>query len=154
MTRKMLILTAAGGSAALLLGALAFQYLGGMHPCALCLMQRWPHLAAVLIGAVALVVPGRLLPLAGALAALTTAGIGGFHVGVEQLWWPGLDSCTGSGIIGMSVQTLLDPTIAAPEPVRCDEVPWALAGISMAGWNMLVSLGLAALWLLAARKPH
>lgn len=152
MTRKTLILAAAGGSAALLLGALAFQYLGGLYPCPLCLWQRWPHLAAVLIGAAALALPGRKLPVLGALAALATAGIGGFHAGVELGWWQGLDSCAGAGIGGLSGAALLDPTADVPPPVRCDAVAWSFLGLSMAAWNMILSLGLAALWLAAARK--
>ena len=68
-----LILIAAGGSAALLLGAFGFQYLGDMPPCPMCLWQRWPHAAAVLIGVLALVVPGRILPLALAMLLLTVA---------------------------------------------------------------------------------
>lgn len=154
MTRTQLILAAAGGSAALLLGALAFQYLGGLHPCVLCIWQRWPHLAAVVLGAVALASPGRVWPALGAVAALTTAGIGGFHAGVELGWWQGLDTCTGPGLAGISTQALLDPTANVPAPVRCDAVAWSLLGISMAGWNMLLSLGLAGLWLAAVGKPR
>lgn len=123
----------------------------GLAPCALCLWQRWPHAAAVLIGAAALVLPGRLLPLLGMLAALVTAGIGGFHVGVEQKWWEGLATCTAGSISGVPVGDLLDPNAPVAAPVRCDEVPWALFGISMAGWNMLISLALAWAWLMAAR---
>lgn len=152
MNRNTLVLAAAGGSAALLLGALAFQYLGGLYPCPLCLWQRWPHLAAVLIGVAAMVLPGRALPVLGALAALATAGIGGFHTGVELGWWQGLDSCAGAGIGGLSGAALLDPTANVPPPVRCDAVAWAFLGLSMAAWNMILSLGLAALWLSAARK--
>ncbi len=152
MTRNTLILAAAGGSAALLLGALAFQYIGGLYPCPLCLYQRWPHLAAVLIGVAAMVLPGRALPVLGALAALATAGIGGFHTGVELGWWQGLDSCAGAGIGGLSGAALLDPTANVPPPVRCDAVAWSFLGLSMAAWNMILSLGLAALWLAAARK--
>ncbi len=152
MSRRSLILAAAGGSAALLLGALWFQFVAGLFPCTLCIWQRWPHLAAVILGAVALKVPGRAIPLLGALAALTTAGIGVFHMGVELGWWAGLASCSGQGIGGMSAATLLDPTAAAPEPVRCDQIAWSLLGLSMAGWNALLSLGLAMLWLGAARK--
>lgn len=148
-----MILIAAGGSAALLLGALAFQYIGGMAPCPLCIWQRWPHLAAVAIGAVALMLPGRVLPLVGAAAALATAGIGGFHLGVEQGWWEGLAACTAGSIAGLSVDALLDPTVQVAAPVRCDEVPWSLAGLSMAGWNMVLSAGLAGLWLIAAARP-
>ena len=86
MERNGLIILAAGGSVALLAGAFAFQYIGGMAPCQLCLWQRWPHAAAIVIGLVALLVSAgivaRLLAGLGAMAALTTAAIGVFHVGV------------------------------------------------------------------------
>jgi disulfide bond formation protein DsbB len=151
MTRNGWVMLAAGGSAALLAGALAFQHLGGLAPCALCLWQRWPHAAAVLTGGLALALPGRVLPVLGLLAALATAGIGGFHVGVEQGWWQGLATCSAGSISGVPVGDLLDPNAAVAAPVRCDAVPWSLLGISMAGWNMLLSLGLAGLWAVAAR---
>lgn len=153
MARQRLILAAAGGSAALLLGAVWFQYVLGLFPCALCIWQRWPHLAAVVLGALGLKVPGRIIPALGMLAVLISAGIGGFHVGVEQGWWAGLESCSGQGLAGMSAATLLDPLADAPEPVRCDQVAWSLLGLSMAGWNVLASLALAAIWWRAARKP-
>jgi disulfide bond formation protein DsbB len=152
LTRNRAILAAAGGSALMLAAAFVAQYGFGLHPCALCLWQRWPHGAAVLIGLAALALPGRILPLLGALAALATAGIGLFHVGVEQGWWAGLASCTaGPGIGGLTVEALLDPTIRVPEPPRCDAVPFRFAGLSMAGWNAVLSAGLAAVWLVAAR---
>lgn len=151
MTRIQLSLLAASGSAALLAGAFAFQYIGGMAPCQLCLWQRWPHAAAVLIGALMLALGWRLLPWAGALAALTTAAIGLFHVGVEQLWWEGLASCTASSLQGVSTADLLNPDVVVAAPVRCDEIAWALAGISMAGWNAILSLALAVIWVMAAR---
>ncbi len=152
MTRLSLVLIAAGGSLALLLGAFAFQYIGGLAPCTLCLWQRWPHAAAVMIGLAAFALPGRTLPLIGALAALATAAIGGFHAGVEQGWWEGLASCSGGSIAGISVDDLLNPAANVAPPVRCDQIAWSLAGLSMAAWNMVISLGLAAVWLLAARK--
>ena len=99
-SRNGLVAAAAGGSLALLLGAFAFQFIGGLAPCQLCLWQRWPHAAAVLIGAVALAVPGRLLPVLGAMAALATAGIAAFHTGVERGWWEGLATCTAGSIAG------------------------------------------------------
>lgn len=151
LTRARLSLIAASGSLALLLGAFAFQYLGGLAPCQLCLWQRWPHAAAVLIGLAALALPGRVLPLLGALAALATAGIGVFHVGVEQQWWQGLATCTAGSVSGLSGADLLDTSLAVAPVVRCDEIAWALAGISMAGWNVILSAGLALLWLGAAR---
>ncbi|WP_101066185.1 disulfide bond formation protein B [Roseovarius salinarum] len=151
--RTLYILIAAGGSAALLLGALAFQHLGGLAPCKLCLWQRWPHAAAVVLGAAALVRPGAALPALGGCAALTTAGLGLYHAGVEQAWWPGPAGCTGggAGLSGLSGAELLNPE-SAPAIVMCDEVPWQMLGVSMAGWNALVSLALAALWLIAARR--
>lgn len=152
LTRPQLTLIATLGSAALLAGAFAFQYIGGMAPCQLCLWQRWPHAAAVLIGVLALILGWRILALAGAAAALATAAIGAFHVGVEQKWWEGLASCTAGSIKGISTADLLDPNVVVAAPVRCDEIAWQLAGISMAGWNVILSLGLMLIWLAAARR--
>ena len=151
-TRTQLILLAAAGSAALLAGAFAFQYIGLLAPCALCLWQRWPHAVAVLIGPLALAMPGRVLPVLGAVAALTTAAIAVFHVGVEYGWWDGLATCSGGSINGVAMDDLLNPDVAMAAPVRCDAVAWSLWGISMAGWNLLLSLGLAGVWLAAAKK--
>jgi disulfide bond formation protein DsbB len=151
-TRTFYILLAAGGSLALLLGAFAFQYLGGLAPCQLCLWQRWPHAVAVAIGLLALVVPGRVLPLLGSLAALTAAGLGVFHTGVERGWWKGLESCSAGSISGLDVKDLLDPTVQVAAVVRCDEVAWQMLGLSMASWNAVASVVLAMLWLAAARQ--
>lgn len=150
MNRRFLILCAAGGSAALLLGAFAFQYLGGMPPCKMCIWQRWPHAAAIGIGILAIWLPGRVLPIFGALAALTTAGIGVYHTGVERGWWEGPTSCTSGSIDGLTAQDLMDQIMSAPL-VRCDDVPWELFTLSMASWNAVVSFGLALIWLAAAR---
>lgn len=149
--RNLLILLTAGGSLAALLGAFAFQYLGGLAPCHLCLLQRWPHAAAIVIGALALALPGRLLPLLGMGAALATAGIGAYHTGVERGWWAGPTSCSAGSIAGIDVKDLLDPSIVVAPVVRCDEVAWQMLGMSMASWNVVLSLVLAALWLRALR---
>ncbi len=151
MTRNGLILLAAGGSAALLLGALAFQYLGGLPPCPMCIWQRWPHLAAVLLGGLALALPGAALPLLGAAAAATTGGIGVYHTGVERGWWQGPDTCVAGSIDGLSAQDLLAQIMEAPV-VRCDEVPWEFLTLSMASWNAILSFALVGLWLLAALR--
>jgi disulfide bond formation protein DsbB len=151
-TRPALTLVATLGSVALLGGAFAFQYIGGLAPCQLCLWQRWPHAAAILIGVIALATGWRGLAWAGALAALATAGIGGFHVGVEQGWWEGLATCTAGSISEISTADLLNPAADVAAPVRCDEIPWQMLGVSMAGWNMIVSLVLAGIWVAAARK--
>jgi len=157
-TRSFTVLLAAGGSLAILLGAFAFQYLGGLAPCQLCLWQRWPHAAAIGIGLLALLLArgtlGRILPLLGAIAALTTAGIGAFHVGVEQKWWEGLASCTAGSISGISTTDLLNPDVNVGAVVRCDEIAWAMFGISMAGWNVILSALLALLWVSAYRRSR
>ena len=152
LTRQRLTLIATLGSVALLGGAFAFQYIGGLAPCTLCLWQRWPHAAAILIGAMALATGWRPLLWLGALAALSTAGIGVFHVGVEQLWWEGLATCSAGSISGISAADLLNPAADVAAPVRCDEIAWQMLGVSMAGWNAILSLGLAAVWVLAARR--
>lgn len=151
LTRQSLILIATLGSAALLAGAFAFQYIGGLAPCQLCLSQRWPHAAAVVIGVVALTSGWRGLAWLGVLAALATAAIGVFHVGVEQKWWEGLASCTAGTIEGISASDLLNPDADVAAPVRCDAIAWSLFGISMAGWNVIISVILAGLWAKAAR---
>jgi disulfide bond formation protein DsbB len=151
-SRRNLTLLATLGSAGLLGGAFAFQYIGGMAPCQPCKYQRWPHGAAILIGLLVLATGWRGLAWAGALAALVTAGIGMFHVGVEQLWWEGLATCTAGSISGISTADLLNPAADVAAPVRCDQIAWSLFGISMAGWNVILSLGLAGVWVMAARK--
>ncbi len=155
MTRQNLIILAAGGSAALLAGAFFFQALG-WAPCQMCLWQRWPHAAAVAIGALSFVAAPmqRLLCLAGALAALTTAGIAGFHGGVERKWWEGPSSCTGSGdgLSGLSGNALLPGATDAPALVLCDTFTPFLLGLTMANWNMIASVALAILWIMAARR--
>ncbi|OAN71376.1 dihydroneopterin aldolase [Sulfitobacter sp. EhC04] len=153
MTRKTLILLATFGSAALLLGAFGFQHLGGLAPCKLCLWQRWPHAAAILIGAVLLAGGHRLLAWLGALSAAATAGIGAYHAGVEWGWWPGPTSCTGGGMdLGSMTGGDLLSMDGPMGVVMCDEVVWQMAGLSMAGWNAVISLGLAAIWIAAARR--
>ena len=153
MTRRSFILAATLGSLALMLGAFAFQHIGGMAPCKLCIWQRYPHVVAILVGCVALALPRAPLILAGCLAAATTGAIGVYHVGVEQGWWEGPSACSAGPVAGMSADDLLDQIMAAPL-VRCDEIPWEMFGISMAGWNALVSFALAGVWLLALRRDE
>ncbi len=141
-------LGAAAGSAALLLGALAFQYIGGIAPCHLCLLQRWPHAIAIALGALILVVPARILAALGGMVTLVGAGIGFYHVGVEQGWWEGPTTCTAPEPGALAPADLLNQILATPV-VLCDQVAWSLFGISMAGWNVIGSLVLAALWLRA-----
>lgn len=136
---------AAAGSAATLLAALGFQFIGGLAPCEMCIWQRWPHVAAVALGLVAAGFGWRAAMALGAVAMLIGAGIGVLQVGVEHHWWEGITTCSSGPIGGLSTEALLAQIMAAPL-VRCDEVAWSLFGVSMAGWNAILSLTLAALF--------
>lgn len=152
MTVRARIALAGLGSLALLLGALGFQFVGGLAPCPMCIWQRWPHLAAVVLAIAALTVLRRVagpLAFAGAIAAAMASGLGVFHAGVEQGWWEGPSSCVGLDPAGLTPEQLLDRLAGAPL-VRCDDVVWDFFGLTMAGWNALLSAGLVVLWLSAA----
>ncbi|MFT4706564.1 MAG: disulfide bond formation protein DsbB [Yoonia sp.] len=149
MTKHQLTSLAAFGSFALLGGAYIFQALG-YPPCQMCFWQRWPHMAAIGIGILAFFIPARIWPWLGAVAAAITSGIGVFHSGVERGYWPGPSSCTGSGLDAMDGADLLSMT--GDKLIMCDQVSWALLGLSMASWNALLSFGLMLIWLAAARK--
>jgi disulfide bond formation protein DsbB len=150
MSRNVLVIAAAGGSLALLAGAYLFEALG-YPPCPLCWWQRYPHVAAVAIGVLALAIRGPVLPILGSIAASATVLVGIYHTGVERDWWEGPSSCTGGGDLGgLSGADLLSTD--APRVVMCDQVSWELLGLSMASWNALASLALMILWILAARR--
>ncbi|TCP58743.1 disulfide bond formation protein DsbB [Rhodovulum bhavnagarense] len=152
-SRDRLIGLAGFGSAAILLAAFGYQYLGGLAPCELCLWQRWPHAGAILLMVGALAIGGRMLPVAGGMAMLISAGLGLYHTGVERHWWAGPDSCTGDAgrLSGLSGADLLNPALAEPV-VMCDVVAWQFLGLSMASYNALASLALAALWAAALMR--
>jgi disulfide bond formation protein DsbB len=152
MTKAMRILLATLGSAGLLGGAFAFQYIGGMAPCHLCLLQRWPHGAAILVGVLAILTGWRFWPWLGALAAATTSGIGIYHTGVERGWFTGPTSCTSQmATQGLSSKDLLTQIMAAPV-VRCDQPAWVFLHLSMASWNAIFSAVLVLIWLSAALR--
>ncbi len=156
MTQSRLIALATFGSAALLAGAFAFQYIGGLAPCHLCLQQRWPHAAAIVIGLLALVLAKgglvRLLAACGAIAAAATAGLGVYHTGAERGWWPGPDTCSAGGnIADLSGEDLLNQILAAPV-IRCTDVAWEMLGLSMASWNAVISGALVLIWIMAALR--
>ncbi|MAC81365.1 MAG: disulfide bond formation protein B [Rhodobacteraceae bacterium] len=146
--RTTLTLLAALGSAALLLGALGFQYIGGLAPCHLCYLQRYPHAAAVAIGVLALAFRARILCLLGALAAAASGVVGIYHTGVERHWWQGPTTCTSGSVSGLSTDQLMDQILSAPV-VQCDQVAWAFLNLSMASWNAIFSFALALLWIAA-----
>ncbi|TPE46560.1 disulfide bond formation protein B [Amaricoccus solimangrovi] len=151
MERQQWLAAVAGaGSAALLVGAFAFQYIGGLAPCHLCLLQRWPHGVAVIAALVFLVAPNRWLARIAALVVAIGAGIAVYHVGVEQAWWPGPTSCVAPDPGAMSAGDLMNQILNTPV-VLCDQIAWSLWGVSMAGWNAILSALLALLWLAAGR---
>ncbi|WP_108258282.1 disulfide bond formation protein B [Mangrovicoccus ximenensis] len=146
--------TAGAGSLALLLGAFAFQHIGGLSPCPMCLWQRWPHaLGAVLGLTVAATGITRLPALIGAAAMTVSAGLGVFHSGVERGWWEGPNTCTSGPIGALSPDQLMDQIMAAPL-VRCDEIAWQMFGLTMPNYNALISLALAVLWIVAFRTAR
>ena len=140
-------LLAALGSGALLGGALYFQYVVGLAPCEMCHWQRWPHIAAIAAGLLAVAsFAWPRLALVFALTAITalvvTSALGVFHVGVEYHWWQGPQACSGNIPRGLTPEQLKKYLFGA-KMVRCDETVWSLWGVSMAGWNALLSAVLA-----------
>jgi disulfide bond formation protein DsbB len=139
-------------SAAVVGAALGFQYLGGLAPCELCLLERWPYYIAIFVAFIATVLATRIdaswaLALCG-LLFVAGAGLGFYHLGVEQHWFAGPTACTGPAEAADSVAAL-KAQIMGQQPVRCDEVRWRFLGLSLAGWNFVVSLVLAAFSLAA-----
>ena len=142
---------------ALLGGALGSQYLGDLYPCEMCYWQRWPHAAAIVLAAVAFTAPAdsnrsRTFTLLAALAIAISGVIGVYHAGVEAKIFEGFTTCTAMAS-GGSTADLLKQITHAPL-IRCDQVQFRFLGISMAGWNAILSLGGSALILiLLSRKP-
>lgn len=153
MSENKTVLLAGLGSLGLLVGAFLFQYVGELPPCKMCYWQRYPHAAAVSIAALILLTRIRSFAILGFLLTLLTAGIGGFHAGVEQSWWDGPQTCTSTAIDNLSTEELLAQIMSA-QMTRCDEISWQMFGISMAGWNMVLSLCLTVLWGMAVKSAR
>jgi disulfide bond formation protein DsbB len=146
-------------SLAMILGALGFQYIGGVAPCEMCYWQRWPLDAAIFTGlggaglfAAHILDRKAVLSLAWlSLALIAVSGvIGAYQAGVEWKFLPGPASCTGTRFV---FQGTADLAHVAPI-VPCDEASWRLFGISLAGYNAAFSLGAAILGAyLLAIKP-
>ena len=139
------------GALVTLLGALFFEHGLGYAPCALCLEQRWPYYVAIPLTALALVVsreanlgewPEWLMAAIGAIW-LVSAGLALRHMGVEWGWWQGPAACGGGGALSGSVDDL-GAALAGARVVPCDVPAWTFLGLSLAGYNFLISLGLAA----------
>src|SRR5579875_229915 len=122
-------------SGAVLGAALAAQYWGGLLPCELCLYERWPWEAAIVIAVAATMAGSRpALPWVAALLALAF-----YHVGVEEHWFAGPAACTAPATAAATVAAL-EAQLLHQQPVRCDQPAWSLFGVSLAGWNLLASL--------------
>ena len=145
------VLVAAGG-AATILGAYFFQYVLGVRPCPLCLEQRIAYYVSIPLAIVVAVMAGRDAPrsvvVAGlsviALAMLFNSGLALFHAGVEWKWWPGPQECSGP-LTDLSAGGDLLSSLTNLTIVRCDEAAWRFLGLSLAGYNVLISLTLAAI---------
>lgn len=141
-------------SLTLILGALGFQYVGGIPPCEMCHWQRWPHIAAAILGLgggvlvkAGLASSSLAKPLAWCTAALVGAAglLGVYHAGIEWHLWPGPAACTGPAFRYTGGRLDLNAPV-----VMCDRAAWRLAGISLAGYNAVISLSatIGAIWLL------
>lgn len=146
-------------SVAVLGAALASQYWGGLVPCELCLVQRWPWMATIAASLVVLLVGSRpALPWVALVLALVFATgvvLAIYHVGVEQHWFAGPSACTASATGALTLEDMKRQILGAA-PVLCDRVQWSLFGVSLAGWNLLASLAMAAICaavFLRARRP-
>ena len=130
-------------------GALAFQHIGGLAPCEMCIWQRWPHAAALVLASLALLGFRQALLGIAAVVVAVGAGIGVFHAGVEQKWWKGPATCSATDLGSGDFLT----NVLATPVVQCDQIAWSLAGISMAGYNAIFSalIAGAALWLILKR---
>ena len=141
-------------SVAVLGSALLSQYWGGLDPCELCLLERWPWWAAIAISAAIWLAGPRLSLTVAALVLaavfIVSAGLGLYHAGVELHWFAGPSACTASGPAPTSIDALR-AQLMGKQAVMCDQVQWTLFGISLAGWNFLVSLAMAGFCAMTAR---
>tara|TARA_R110000868_G_scaffold42158_20_gene143078 strand:+ start:822 stop:1337 length:516 start_codon:yes stop_codon:yes gene_type:complete len=148
-------------SIATLGGAYFFEYVLGYMPCHLCLQERIPYFVVIVASLYAGVltrdgnwttVPTILMSLC-ALAFAIGAGLSAYHAGVEYKWWPGPTSCTG-GFLANSLEALTAELTKGKHLPQCDAAAWTLFGISLAGYNMLISLALFVLSCLPALRAR
>jgi disulfide bond formation protein DsbB len=149
-------------AAAAILGALFFQYGLGLQPCPLCLEQRIAYYVAIPLAALVAFAAARKsaprgLLIAGlaivALAMLANAGLGIYHAGVEWKFWPGPTDCSGP-VTNLGRASDLMRQLQNVQVVRCDEAPWRFLGLSLAGYNVLISLALAAIAFWGIRRAR
>lgn len=141
---------------ALLGGAMGSEYIGGLTPCEMCYWQRYPHGAAIILAGLSFTAPAgsprsRTLVILAAAAIAISGAIGVYHAGVELDIFEGFTTCT-TAVSGTGAD-LLKEIMNAPL-VRCDQVQFSFLGISMAGWNAILSLGGALAIFLLSRKAR
>jgi len=157
MTSERLPLIVILAAASAVLGAAwLFQLVGGLAPCELCLYERWPYYAAIILALLALAFPAAGVPRA-ALALLgvlflASAALGFYHAGIEQHWFPGPTSCTSTGSAAETFEQL-KAQIMGQRVVMCDQIQWSIAGLSLAALNAIFSalVALFAFWRLGKR---
>lgn len=129
---------------ALIAAVFVAQYGFGLAPCEMCWWQRYPHFAAIPLAGVALALRGtrlgELLVRLAALAILVSGLIGAFHAGVEYGWWQGPTACSSTSLGNDPLASIMNAPL-----IRCDVAPWTLLGLSLAGFNFLISAASAAL---------
>ncbi len=149
------------GSFLTLGSAYFFQYGFDYYPCQMCYWQRYPYMAVILLGLLGgaheknmITLPSFILKallMLSIFLLLVDGGIAGFHAGVEYGWWEGVTACTSPVDMSGSIEDVLEQIKSAPL-IRCDTAAWALFGISMAGYNFFVALGLAVFGLFSLKK--
>lgn len=154
----LLLLLLGGVSAGLLVAAMGLAAIYDLTPCRLCIWQRYPHIGVVAIALSGLLIPRpmkpRLIPfllLLAILGMLLTAGLGFWHAGIEAGLWVWSGECANVPNFAGDAEAVLD-SLLDTKPIACDTVAWRLFGISMAGWNGLVSITAPMLALLVLRK--
>ena len=153
MTIKRLITIASFSSMVVIMGAFAFEYIGGFLPCKLCYWQRYPHFLIILLFPFLYFFQIRSLIFLGVISMFVSTILAFYHVGIEQKYWLGPNSCSNSSIEGLTTDQLIEQIMTTPL-VRCDEIAWELIGISMAGWNALISICLSLTWLYCFLKNN
>ena len=153
-TKTILLLAIAGAT---LVAALAFEHIGGLLPCPLCLQQRIPYWSALPASLLALLAfRWKFFALGAGLMSLVALGfafgsvLAVYHAGIEWHWWEGPVSCSGSSAPA-SIDALLEG-LEGDAPPRCDEAAWRLLGISLSGYNALISIFLSGLGFMAAKE--
>lgn len=151
-------LALAATGAATIAGAWFFELVLDIRPCPLCLEQRYAYYLAIPLAVIlALTAPraprGAVILGFAVVAAtmLANAGLGGYHAGVEWGWWPGPTACSGPINDFGSAASLLD-RLDTTKVIRCDAVQWRFLGLSLAGYNVLISLAMAMIAVLGIRR--